>query len=77
MRSTAAVRSTGVEAESLEPDEDLLSLAGVSFQTAQARVSVVYNAHVAFSPKHAKVLQRLVDAHAAAKAQRTSGNTPS
>jgi hypothetical protein len=65
-----------VEAEDLEPDEDLLSLTGVSFQTAQARVSAVYNAHVPFHSKYAKVLQRMVDAHAAAKAQRMRGDSP-
>lgn len=56
-----------VEPELLEPDEDLLSLAGLSFQVPRAQVKAVYRAVVPFSPKHVKVVQGVLDRHAAAK----------
>ena len=39
-----------VESDELEPDEDLLSLPGVSFQTRSARVVAVAKARVRFDP---------------------------
>lgn len=56
-----------VEAEDLEPDEDLLSLGGLSFQVARARVLTVYDPHVAYQAKFGRVLERVLSQHAAAK----------
>ena len=57
-----------VEADVLEPDEDLLSLEGVSYQSPQARIVAVYDAHVPFNQnKVAAVFQRVLEDHEAAK----------
>lgn len=56
-----------VEADELEADQDLLSLVGVSYQAPRARVLSVYNAHVSFNQKYARVLQRVLDDHRRAK----------
>jgi hypothetical protein len=59
-----------VETDALEPDDDLLSLPGVSFQAERARVLAVYDAHVAYHPKFSRILQRVLADHAAAKSAR-------
>jgi hypothetical protein len=56
-----------VEATDLEPDDDLLSLPGLSYQTPRAQVLAVYDAHVAYKPKFASTLQRVLDDLASAK----------
>lgn len=57
-----------VEADVLEPDEDLLSLERVSYQSPEARVVAVYDAHVPFNQnKVTAVLQRVLKEHEAAK----------
>ena len=56
-----------VEADLLEPDEDLLSLPGVSFQAPRARVVRVYDPYVAYPPRHLNVLKRILTQHARAK----------
>lgn len=57
-----------VEAGNLEPDEDLLSLDGVSYQSPEARVVAVYDAHMPFNKnKVAAVFQRVLEEHEAAK----------
>lgn len=59
-----------VEAETLEPDDDLLSLPGLSFQAPRARVLVVYDAHVAYHPRFGRVLEKVLADHEAAKTKR-------
>ena len=59
-----------VEAETLEPDDDLLSLPGLSFQASRARVLVVYDAHVAYHPRFGRVLEKVLADHEAAKTKR-------
>jgi hypothetical protein len=61
-----------VEADDLEPDEDLLSLPGRFFQAPRARVKCVYDAYVPFKPGFGQVLQKLVDEHVAAKTARAT-----
>lgn len=51
----------------LEPDEDLLSLQGVSFQVPRAVVRVVYDAAVPYSEKHLHVLETLLHRHKRAR----------
>ena len=48
-----------------------LSLPGLSFQAPRARVVVVYDAHVAYQPKFARVLQKVLADHEAAKTKRS------
>lgn len=62
-----------VDADDLEPDGDLLSLPELSFQAPRARVVAVYDSHVPYSPKFRRTLQRVLDEHAAAKAQAERG----
>lgn len=59
-----------VEAETLEPDDDLLSLPDLSFQAPRARVLVVYDAHVAYQPRFARVLEKVLVDHESAKTKR-------
>lgn len=56
-----------VELADPEPDADLLSLPGVSFQAASGLILAVYDSFVPYSPKHVEQLQRLLAAHEAAK----------
>lgn len=52
----------------MEPDADLRSLPGVSFQAPSAQVLSVYNAHVQFDPVRSnRAIRRVLAAHAAAK----------
>ncbi|TFF04362.1 hypothetical protein [Cellulosimicrobium funkei] len=55
------------ELAALEPDEDLLSLEGVSFQVPRAVVRVVYDAAVRYSEKHLLVLEARLQQHKEAK----------
>jgi len=59
-----------VEPEGLEPDDDLLSLPGLSFQAPRAQVVVVYDAHVAYHPRFVRVLQKVLADHEVAKTKR-------
>lgn len=59
-----------VDVDELEPDDDLLSLPGRFFQAPQARVTCVYDAYVGFHDRFGRVIQQLVDEHAAAKLRR-------
>lgn len=59
-----------VEADDLEPDDDLLSLPGF-FQAPRATVVTVYDPHVAYDPKCGKVFDRVLADLAAAKAAAT------
>lgn len=53
-----------VDADELEPDQDLLSLPGVSFQTAQARVLTVYDAYVPLDRvRSSRTFERVLRAH--------------
>lgn len=71
--SLDGVRSGGgslyqVQAADLEPDEDLVSLPGVSFQAPRATVISVYNPYVRYDRKRsARTLARVLAAHSAAK----------
>jgi hypothetical protein len=56
-----------VELVNPEPDEDLLSLPGVSFQAQSGVVLAVYNAHVPNSPRHLQRLRKMLEAHEAGK----------
>jgi len=56
-----------VELVDPQPDADLLSLPGISFQAASGVILAVYDAYVPFSPKHVDQLHRLLAAHEAAK----------
>lgn len=58
-----------IEDADLEPDADLLSLPGVSFQARSAQVLSVYNAHVQFDPVRSnRAIRRVLAAHTSAKA---------
>jgi len=60
-----------VEDADLEPDVDLLSLPGVSFQAPAAKVLSVYDACVRFDAARSKrALQRVIANHATAKGHR-------
>lgn len=56
--------------EPLEPDPDLASLVGVSFQALSATIRVVYDTYVPFEQRYARDLQRTLDRHHAAKRAR-------
>lgn len=56
-----------VELDDPQPDDDLLSLTGVSWQARSGRILSVYDAHIPYHDKHRRRLLAVSAAHDAAK----------
>lgn len=52
-----------VELEAPEPDADLLSSAGLSYEAPRGRILAVYDAQVPYDGKHLRYLQNLLNEH--------------